>query len=94
MVIVDHRNLNLLRLRWILIPNGWSNKLSNFKQAISIFPKVAAIITDVGAPLSHAVIVARELGIPAVVGCGNATIFLKTGDHVVVDGINGYVYKK
>lgn len=59
-----------------------------------IFPKVAAIITDVGAPLSHAVIVARELGIPAVVGCGNATIFLKTGDHVVVDGINGYVYKK
>jgi pyruvate,water dikinase len=68
--------------------------LSNFKQAISIFPKVAAIITDVGAPLSHAVIVARELGIPAVVGCGNATIFLKTGDYVVVDGVNGYVYKK
>lgn len=59
-----------------------------------LFPKVAAIITDVGASLSHAVIVARELGIPAVVGCGNATIFLKTGDHVVVDGVNGYVYKK
>ena len=36
-----------------------------------LFPRVAAIITDIGAPLSHAAIVARELGIPAVVGCGN-----------------------
>ena len=38
-----------------------------------IFPRAAAVITDVGAPLSHAAIVARELGIPAVVGCFNAT---------------------
>jgi pyruvate,water dikinase len=44
-----------------------------------LFPKAAAIITDVGAPLSHAAIVTRELGIPAVVGCGNATMLLKTG---------------
>jgi rifampicin phosphotransferase len=36
-----------------------------------IFPRAAAVVTDVGAPLSHAAIVARELGIPAVVGCGN-----------------------
>ncbi|MFX0090582.1 MAG: PEP/pyruvate-binding domain-containing protein, partial [Candidatus Hodarchaeota archaeon] len=36
-----------------------------------LFPRCAAVITDVGAPLSHAAIVARELGIPAVVGCGN-----------------------
>ena len=39
-----------------------------------IFPRAAAVVTDVGAPLSHAAIVARELGIPAVVGCGNATM--------------------
>jgi pyruvate,water dikinase len=51
-----------------------------------LFPKAAAIITDVGAPLSHAAIVARELGIPAVVGCGNATLRFKTGDGVMVDG--------
>ncbi|HEY3367964.1 MAG TPA: PEP-utilizing enzyme [Symbiobacteriaceae bacterium] len=38
------------------------------------------------APLSHAAIVARELGIPAVVGCGNATMRLHTGDRVRVDG--------
>lgn len=56
-----------------------------------LFPRSAAIITDVGAPLSHAAIVARELGIPAVVGCGNATTRLKTGCRVFVDGGQGTV---
>ena len=55
------------------------------------FPKAAAIITDIGAPLSHAAIVAREFGIPAVVGCGNATTVLKTGDIVTVNGGAGTV---
>ncbi len=56
-----------------------------------LFPRAAAVVTDVGAPLSHAAIVARELGIPAVVGCGNATMRLKTGDQVRVDGTAGTV---
>ncbi|MCB0104890.1 MAG: hypothetical protein KDE53_03260 [Caldilineaceae bacterium] len=56
-----------------------------------LFPKAAAIITDIGAPLSHAAIVARELGIPAVVGCGVATTQLRTGDRVLVDGGQGVV---
>jgi pyruvate,water dikinase len=56
-----------------------------------LFPRLAAIVTDVGAPLSHAAIVARELGIPAVVGCGNATDRLKTGDRIRVDGGAGKV---
>jgi phosphohistidine swiveling domain-containing protein len=56
-----------------------------------LFPRAAAIVTDVGAPLSHAAIVARELGIPAVVGCGNATTRLHTGDRVRVDGGRGTV---
>jgi rifampicin phosphotransferase len=56
-----------------------------------LFPRAAAVVTDVGAPLSHAAIVARELGIPAVVGCGNATQLLKTGDRVRVDGGRGVV---
>jgi pyruvate,water dikinase len=56
-----------------------------------VFPRAAAIVTDVGAPLSHAAIVARELGIPAVVGCGNATMRLRTGDRVLVDGGQGVV---
>ncbi len=56
-----------------------------------LFPRAVAIVTDLGAPLSHAAIVARELGIPAVVGCGNATMRLKTGDRVRVDGGKGLV---
>lgn len=56
-----------------------------------LFPKASAIITDIGAPLSHAAIVAREFGIPAVVGCGNATTILKNGDRVLVDGRHGTV---
>jgi pyruvate,water dikinase len=56
-----------------------------------LFPRLAAVVTDVGAPLSHAAIVARELGIPAVVGCGDATMRLKTGDRVRVDGGKGVV---
>jgi pyruvate,water dikinase len=57
-----------------------------------LFPKAAAIITDLGAPLSHAAIVARELGIPAVVGCGTATTRLRTGQKVSVDGVHGVVH--
>ncbi len=58
-----------------------------------VFPRVSAIVTDIGAPLSHAAIVAREFGIPAVVGCGNATTVLKSGDTVIVDGAAGTVTK-
>ena len=56
-----------------------------------LFPKAGGIVTDVGAPLSHAAIVARELGIPAVVNCGDATTQLHTGDRVRVDGSRGTV---
>ena len=56
-----------------------------------LFPRAAAVVTDVGAPLSHAAIVARELGIPAVVGCGNATSTLHTGERVRVNGSKGTV---
>jgi phosphohistidine swiveling domain-containing protein len=56
-----------------------------------LFPRAAAVVTDVGAPLSHAAIVARELGIPAVVGCGSATTRLRSGDRVRVDGGRGTV---
>ncbi|GGN09807.1 pyruvate, phosphate dikinase [Lentzea pudingi] len=58
-----------------------------------LFTRAAAVVTDVGAPLSHAAIVARELGIPAVVGCGNATTLITTGDVVQVDGARGTVKK-
>jgi pyruvate,water dikinase len=43
------------------------------------------------APLSHAAIVARELGILAMAGCNDATMRLQTGDRVRVDGVAGTV---
>jgi pyruvate,water dikinase len=56
-----------------------------------LFPRAAAVVTNVGAPLSHAAIVARELGIPAVVGCGDATEKIRDGDRVRVDGSAGRI---
>lgn len=60
-----------------------------------IMKMASAIVTDKGGRTSHAAIVARELGIPAVVGTGNATTILKAGDDVTVDttGTDGIVYK-
>jgi pyruvate,water dikinase len=56
------------------------------------FEIISGIVTDGGGALSHAVIVAREYGIPAVVGCLEATRKIKTGDKVKVDGDLGVVY--
>ena len=52
----------------------------------------SAIVTDEGGMTAHAAIVARELGIPAVVGTGNATRVLRDGMEVTVDGSRGVVY--
>lgn len=50
-----------------------------------------ALVTDIGSPASHGAIVARELGITCVVGTGNGTKVLHTGDVVRVDGSTGEV---
>ena len=55
--------------------------------------RAAAIITDRGGRTCHAAIVARELGVPCVVGTGNATNILKEKQLVTVDGYTGRVYK-
>jgi pyruvate,water dikinase len=56
-----------------------------------VFPKIAAAVSDIGGMMSHAAIIAREYGLPAVVGTGDATKQIKTGDRVRVDGDNGTV---
>jgi phosphohistidine swiveling domain-containing protein len=56
------------------------------------FEIIKGLITDGGGALCHAVIVAREYGIPAVTGCLEATRKIKTGDKVKVDGNLGVVY--
>ena len=55
--------------------------------------KAVAIVTDKGGRTSHAAIVSRELGIPAVVGTKNATQVLKNGEVITVSGTKGEVYK-
>ena len=56
-----------------------------------VHPGGGALVTDGGSLLSHAAIVAREHGIPAVVGTGNATRRLRDGQIVTVDGNRGVV---
>jgi pyruvate,water dikinase len=57
-----------------------------------IFGIISAVVTDGGGALSHAVIVAREYGIPCIAGCIEGTSKIKTGMKLKVDGDNGVVY--
>ena len=56
-----------------------------------IFSKITATVTDVGGVMSHAAIVCREYGLPAVVGTGRATSQIRTGQKIRVDGSAGTV---
>jgi phosphohistidine swiveling domain-containing protein len=56
-----------------------------------LFARAAAVVTDVGGPLSHGSIVAREYGIPAVLGTGAATKRIHNGQVITVDGSAGIV---
>ncbi|MBX4948500.1 phosphoenolpyruvate synthase [Rhizobium binae] len=63
---------------------------------VPIMKRAAAIVTDHGGRTSHAAIVSRELGLPAVVGTGKATLLLHTGAEVTVscaEGDQGFVYE-
>jgi pyruvate,water dikinase len=62
---------------------------------LPLMKRAAAIITDHGGRTSHAAIVSRELGLPAIVGCGNATEVLASGQEVTAscaEGEEGFVY--
>jgi len=61
-----------------------------------VMKRASAIVTNRGGRTCHAAIIARELGIPAIVGCGNATELLEEGDSATVscaEGDTGYVYR-
>ncbi|MFT5164245.1 MAG: pyruvate,water dikinase, partial [Alteromonadaceae bacterium] len=61
-----------------------------------IMKRASAIVTNRGGRTCHAAIIAREMGIPAVVGCGNATKLINTGDPVTVscgEGDTGFIYE-
>ena len=57
----------------------------------SVMMLSSALVIDIGGPISHGAIVARELGIPCVIGTRNGTAAIRTGDLIEVDGKNGEV---
>ena len=56
-----------------------------------LFSHATGLVTDIGSILAHGSIVAREFGIPAVLGLGNVTQRLKSGQHILVDGDAGII---
>ena len=85
-VILSPKNNDKLRDGEILVTR-FTNPL--FTPAII---KASAIITDTGGKTCHGAIIARELGIPAVVGTEKATKLLKDGKKVIIDGERGLIY--
>ncbi|MEK6891021.1 MAG: phosphoenolpyruvate synthase [Nanoarchaeota archaeon] len=86
-IIKDLAHLNKIQKGDILV-----TEMTNPDMVVTM-QKSAGIITDEGGVTSHAAIVSREMGIPAVVGTGNATKILKDGQIVTVDGFKGMVYE-
>lgn len=82
---------NLKDLDKVKSGNVLVTKMTNPDMVVSM-QKSVGIVTDEGGMTSHAAIVSREMGIPAVVGTGNATSKLKEGEIVTVDGTNGKIY--
>jgi pyruvate,water dikinase len=87
--VVDHRTPSISELpdgciliTTTLLPT-WLPQLS----------RVAAIVTEQGGLTSHGAIVAREMGIPAVVGVAQITHLFQTGDPITVDGDRGGIYR-
>ncbi|HEX2530658.1 MAG TPA: phosphoenolpyruvate synthase [Burkholderiaceae bacterium] len=88
-VITDVGQLHLFRPGEVLIADTTAPDWG------TVMKSAAAVVTNRGGRTCHAAIVARELGIPAVVGCGNATEAIRTGEEVTVscaEGDVGQVY--
>jgi pyruvate,water dikinase len=89
-ILVSPKDASKLQSEEILVTNFTSPDWD------PILKKVAGIITNKGGRTSHASIVAREMGTPAIVGIGNATEIIKDGDLITLscaEGKTGYVYK-
>ncbi len=86
-LIQDLKDLPKIKQGDILV-----TKMTNPDMVVSM-QKCAAIITDDGGLTAHAAIVSREMGIPAIVGTGEATKKLKEGEILTVDGFTGKIYK-
>lgn len=89
-VILDVHNLDLFQQGEVLVTNKTDPDWE------PIMKKASAIVTNQGGRTCHAAIIAREMGIPAIVGCGTATKDIKSGQEVTVscsEGEEGKVYE-
>lgn len=86
-IILDLADLNKIIKGDILV-----TKMTNPDMVVTM-QKCAGIITEEGGSTCHAAIISREMGIPAVVGTGNATSALKDKQEVTVDGFRGKIYE-
>jgi pyruvate, water dikinase len=89
-VIMDVSKINLFQAGEVLITNRTDPDWE------PIMKKASAIVTNQGGRTCHASIIAREMGIPAVVGCGNATEMVQTGQDVTIsccEGEEGNIYE-
>ena len=84
-VIFDPERLNELQPGEILITRVTAPSWG------PVFGKIKATVTDIGGMMSHAAIICREYGLPAVTGTGSASTAIKTGDYIMVDGSTGKV---
>ena len=57
----------------------------------AVFPVIAALVTEVGGLMTHGAVIAREYGLPAVVGVEHATRRIEDGERIRVHGAEGYV---
>ncbi|MBD2296061.1 phosphoenolpyruvate synthase [Anabaena sphaerica FACHB-251] len=88
-VILDVHQINQFQAGEVLVTNRTDPDWE------PIMKRASAIVTNSGGRTCHAAIIAREMGIPAIVGCGNATTVLKTGQEITVscaEGETGRVY--
>ncbi|GAG08489.1 unnamed protein product, partial [marine sediment metagenome] len=86
-IVKDMSDLSKIKKGEVLV-----TEMTNPDMVVSM-QKSVAIVTDEGGMTSHASIVSREMGIPAVVGVGEATSVLKDGMKITVDGSNGKIYE-
>lgn len=84
-LVLDARDMARVRKGDVLITRATSPAYN------ALLPLIGGVVTDRGGTLSHAAVVAREYGIPAVVGCGNATERIQDGARVRVDGGRGTI---
>jgi rifampicin phosphotransferase len=84
-LVLDPRDMGRIQKGDVLITRATAPSYN------ALLPLLSGIVTDRGGTLSHAAVVAREYGIPAVVGCGNATEVIKDGMRIRIDGATGTV---